>query len=424
MIRKLQPVEPKSATTAGWSIFQTLLESYEPRDCDIRLWDGSSWQAETPPRFTIALNHPGALEMMFSEPLELSLGETYASGDYEVEGDFEAAFRLADHLIDHAPNLKDRLRLGLGLAWLRAGQSSGKARLLSRPLFSDVAGHSRKHSELRDRLAVTHHYNLSNDFFALWLDPRMVYSCAYFASPEQDLAAAQVSKLDLVCRKLQLQPRESFLDIGCGWGGLVIHAAQQYHVQATGITLSDSQAELARERIRESGLSDKECRVLVLDYRKLMDAACYDKIASVGMVEHVGNNQLPRYFTQLFRLLRPGGLLLNHGISCTRYGEKAIQREFFDRYVFPDTEMSPLDSVLKNAEEGGFEIRHVESLRQHYVLTLRAWRENLEMRAEQAQELVGAETFRIWRMYLAAAAYSFERGHHSIFQSLLIKPRD
>lgn len=324
--------------------------------------------------------------------------------------------------IDHAPKLKNRLRVGLDLARLRSGQQSGKTRLRSRPLFSDLASHSRKHSELRDRLAVTHHYNLSNDFFSLWLDPRMIYSCAYFTSTAQDLAAAQVSKLDLVCRKLQLQPRESFLDIGCGWGGLIVHAAQQYHVQATGITLSESQAELARKRIREAGLSEKECRVLVLDYRKLMGAACYDKIASVGMVEHVGNGQLPRYFTQLFHLLKPGGVLLNHGISSTRYGEEAIQRGFFDRYVFPDTEMSPLDVVLKNAEQARFEIRHIESLRQHYVLTLRAWRENLEKTAEQAQELVGSETFRIWRLYLAASAYSFERGHHSIFQSLLVKP--
>jgi cyclopropane-fatty-acyl-phospholipid synthase len=250
----------------------------------------------------------------------------------------------------------------------------------------------------------------------------MVYSCAYFASPEQDLAAAQVNKLDLVCRKLQLQPHESFLDIGCGWGGLVIHAARQYHVKATGITLSESQADLARKRIRESGLSEDQCRVLVLDYRKLEGAAGYDKIASVGMVEHVGDSQLPTYFTQLFHLLKPGGVLLNHGISSTRYSEEAIHRGFFDRHVFPDTEMSPLDVVLKNAEQLGFEIRHVESLRQHYVLTLRAWRENLEKSAEQAQGLVGVETFRIWRLYLAASAYSFQRGHHSIFQSLLIKP--
>jgi cyclopropane-fatty-acyl-phospholipid synthase len=424
MIMKVQPAEKNAAVQAGLSFFQTLLETYHPRDCDIRFWDGSMWQAEeaSPAKFTIVLNHPGALEKMFSPPIDMALGESYAGGHYTIEGDLEAAFRLADHLINHAPKLMARLNLGLELARLRSGQARFGAGLSPRRHVSPFANHSRKHSEARDRLAVTYHYDLSNEFFALWLDPRMVYSCAYFASPDQDLAGAQERKLDLICRKLQLQRGESFLDIGCGWGGLVIHAARSYRVRATGITLSESQAQLARERVREAGLSEDECQVQVLDYRKLEGGACYDKVASVGMVEHVGSSQLPRYFAQIFHLLKLGGVLLNHGIASTRYGEAAIRREFFDRYVFPDTEMSPLDVALRNAEQAGFEIRHVESLRQHYVLTLRAWRQNLEKAAEQAQQLVGEETFRIWRLYLAASAYSFDRGHHNVFQSLLIKP--
>jgi len=420
MIMRVQPIEKDEGVQGGLTFFQTLLETYHPRDCDIRFWDGSTWQAEkgSPARFTIVLNHPGALEKMFSSPVEVALGESYAHGDYAIEGDLEAAFRLGDHLIDHASNLMARLNLGLDLARLRRSEQA-----CSRPrrLLSPVASHLTKHSHTRDRLAVAYHYNLSNDFFALWLDPRMVYSCAYFASPDQDLAAAQENKLDLICRKLQLQRSESFLDIGCGWGGLVIHAARNYQVRATGITLSEPQARLARERVREAGLSEDECQVRVLDYRKLEGEACYDKVASVGMVEHVGSDQLPRYFAHVFQLLKPGGVFLNHGINSTRYGEAAIRREFFDRYVFPDTEMSPLDVVLRNAEGAGFEIRQVESLRQHYVQTLRAWRQNLEKTAEQAETMVGEETFRIWRLYLAASAYSFTRGHHSVFQSLLIK---
>lgn len=422
MIMKVEPTDKDAGVHIGLTFFQTLLETYHPRDCDIRFWDGSTWKAEkaSPARFTVVLNHPGALEKMFSSPVEVALGEAYAEGDYAIEGDLEAAFRLGDHLIDHAPNLMARLNLGLELTRLRHAEqvSSGPRRL-----FSPAASHLRKHSETRDRLAVTYHYDLSNDFFALWLDPRMVYSCAHFAAPDQDLAAAQESKLDLICRKLQLQRDETFLDIGCGWGGLVIHAALNYQVRATGITLSESQAQLARERVRKAGLSEDACQVQVLDYRKVESWGYYDKVASVGMVEHVGSHQLPRYFAHIFQLLKPGGVLLNHGINSTRFGESAIRREFFDRYVFPDTEMSPLDVLLRNAEGAGFEIRHVESLRQDYVLTLRAWRRNLEKAAKEAQAMVGEETYRIWRLYLAASAYSFNRGHHSVFQSLLMKGR-
>jgi cyclopropane-fatty-acyl-phospholipid synthase len=422
MVVKVQPTDQHQGVRVGLAFFQALLEAYHPRDCDIRFWDGSTWRAEksSPARFTVVLNHPGAIEKMFSSPVEVALGEAYAEGDYEIEGDLEAAFRLGDHLIDHAPNRMARLNLGLKLSLLRrAEHASAESRRLSLPAVS----HLRKHSQARDRLAVTYHYDLCNDFFKLWLDPRMIYSCAYFASPEQDLATAQENKLDLICRKLQLQRGESFLDIGCGWGGLVIHAARNYQVRATGITLSESQAQLARGRIREAGLSDDECSVRVLDYRQLEEEACFDKVASVGMVEHVGISQLRRYFAHIFQLMKPGGVFLNHGINSTRYGESAIRRKFFDRYVFPDTEMSPLDVVLGNAEGAGFEIRNVESLRQHYVLTLRAWRRNLEKAAGQAQAMVGKETYRIWRLYLAASAYSFDRGHHSVFQSLLKKRR-
>jgi cyclopropane-fatty-acyl-phospholipid synthase len=236
------------------------------------------------------------------------------------------------------------------------------------------------------------------------------------------LAVAQENKLDLICRKLKLQPGERFLDIGCGWGALIIHAVQKYHVLATGITLSEPQARLARERARQAGLSEDQCQVLVLDYRELEHAGSYDKVASVGMVEHVGNSQLSKYLERVFHLLKPGGAFLNHGIASTRYGEASTRREFLRRYVFPDAEMLPLDILLRHAEQVGFEIRHVESLREHYVRTLRAWRRNLERAVTEARKLVSDETVRIWRLYLAASAYSFAKGNHSVFQALLTKP--
>ena len=417
MITKAQPAKNEGCVTAGLSLFQALVEDFQPRDFDIRFWDGSTWHAEesSPAKFTLILNHPEALQNMFSPPLEVALGESYAYGDYDIEGDFESAFRLADYLIEHEWKFADRVNIALQLARVRS-------KLPSRADSLQASLHGRKHSESRDRLAVTHHYNLSNEFFALWLDPRLVYSCAYFASPDQDLAGAQENKLDLICRKLKLQPGERFLDIGCGWGALIIHAVQNYRVNATGITLSEPQARLARERARQAGLSEDECEVLVLDYRELGGAASYDKVASVGMVEHVGGSQLSKYFDRVLYLLKPGGAFLNHGIAATHYGEASSRREFLRRYVFPDVELLPLDILLRHAEQAGFEIRHVESLRQHYVLTLRAWRRNLERAAPEARKLVSDETVRIWRLYLAASAYSFAKGNHSVFQALLTKP--
>ena len=417
MIMKVQPPKNEGCIAAGLSLFQALVGDFQPRDFNVCFWDGSIWHAEesSPAKFTLVLNHPEALQNMFSPPLDVALGESYAYGDYDIEGDFESAFRLADYLIDHEWKFADRVNIASRVARMRS-----RLRLRTNSLQASL--HGRKHSESRDRLAVTHHYNLSNEFFALWLDPRLVYSCAYFASPDQDLAGAQENKLDLICRKLKLQPGERFLDIGCGWGALIIHAVQNYRVKATGITLSEPQARLARERARQAGLSEDDCEVLVLDYRELEDAGSYDKVASVGMVEHVGGSQLSKYFDRVLYLLKPGGTFLNHGIAGTHYGEASSRREFLRRYVFPDTEMVPLDILLRHAEQSGFEIRHVESLREHYVLTLRAWRRNLERAATEATKLVSEETVRIWRLYLAASAYSFAKGNHSVFQALLTKP--
>jgi cyclopropane-fatty-acyl-phospholipid synthase len=250
----------------------------------------------------------------------------------------------------------------------------------------------------------------------------MVYSCAFFAGPEgvdDDLEAAQARKMDLICQKLQLTAEDRFLDVGCGWGSLVIHAARRYGVRAVGVTASPAQAELARERVREAGLSDR-VEIRVQDYREVADGP-YDKIASVGMYEHVGEAQLPVYAAKLFRLLRPGGMLLNHGITRLHDG-KQRQKSFTDRYVFPDGELHRLAVVVEMLEHAGFETRDVESLREHYARTLRAWGANLRAHRDEAVADVGYQRERIWRLYMAASAAAFDAGHISIVQTLAVKP--
>ena len=249
----------------------------------------------------------------------------------------------------------------------------------------------------------------------------MVYSCAYFATPDDDLDTAQERKLEYICRKLRLRPGERLLDIGCGWGGLVIYAAQRYEVEAYGITLSQPQAELAQQRIQEAGLTE-HCRVEVRDYRDINEANSFDKIVSVGMFEHVGEKLLPTYFRQAWHLLRPGGVFLNHGIASDTTLQAQQGTSFVSTYVFPDGELVPVSSTLRAAEVSGFEVRDVESLREHYTLTLRHWLRRLESNADEARRLTSDITYRIWRLYIAGSAYSFQIGRNNIYQALLTKP--
>ncbi len=400
------------------AILQELLGGYPSREFAVRLWDGVVWpaEAEQSPRFTLVLNHPGALRRMFLHPSDLTLGEAYIYGDFDVEGDLIAAFRLADPL----------RRLKLGTAdWLRLGR-----RLLSLPRAS-VSREGRQaahisggvHSRARDRRAISYHYDVSNGFYALWLDRRMVYSCAYFAHTDDDLDTAQERKLDHICRKLRLQPGERLLDIGCGWGGLVIYAAQKYGVEAAGITLSQPQVDLAQARIREAGLEDR-CRVELVDYREVPPQPPFDKLVSVGMFEHVGEAKLPVYFERAWRLLRPGGLFLNHGIACpgTEPRPKKRRNSFSNRYVFPDGELTPISYSLRVAEAVGFEVRDVESLREHYALTLRHWVRRLEAHHDDALRYVDEVTYRVWRLFMSGSADGFETDQHNVYQSLLVKP--
>jgi cyclopropane-fatty-acyl-phospholipid synthase len=257
----------------------------------------------------------------------------------------------------------------------------------------------------------------------------MVYSCAYLDTGEENIDAAQEAKLDYTCRKLRLKPGESLLDIGCGWGSLVLYAAERYGVKATGITLSEPQATLARARIAEAGLTDR-CHIEVQDYRDLLQRAVFDKVVSVGMFEHVGRAKLPTYFSQAYRLTRPGGLFLNHGIitlssrsAPLRVVEKTLspRTSFIQRYVFPDGELVSPAEVLRFAEAAGFETRDVESLREHYALTLRRWVRRLEARDEEAAQIAGEQAYRVWRLYMAASARAFAVGRIGIIQALFSK---
>ena len=398
------------------SFLQDLLAAYHPRNFAIRLWEGTTWQAEPghPTRFTLVLQHPGALRKMFWPPNEVALGEAYIYGDFDIEGDLEAVFGLAKFFIGSSWGLAERLRYGKALFSL---PSSGRSRVGHAAARLNGAAHSQP----RAKQAATYHYNVSNDFYALWLDQRMVYTCAYFTNPDEDLDTVQERKLDYVCRKLRLRQGERLLDIGCGWGGLVRHAVQHYGVEALGITLSQPQADLANERARQAGIADR-CRIEVRDYRDLQEPESFDKLVSIGMVEHVGEAFLPAYFAQAMRLLRPGGVFLNHGIGCHPQLWVPRKQTFTLQYVFPDVDVVPLSKTVQSAEEAGFEVRDVENLREHYIFTLRHWLHRLEAHHEAIRQIVDEATYRAWRLFFAGAAYRFQIGMLNLHQTLLVKP--
>ncbi len=403
------------AVGTSLSFFQRLFGDYHPRDFAIRLWDGTTWEAEPgqTPRFRLVFNHPGALRRMFWPPNEVTLGKAYIYDDFNIEGECEGIFALADHILSRKWGLIEKLRYGKSLLSLPSDDRPQAGRR-----EAELSG--AQHSRERDQQAIAYHYDVSNDFFGLWLDDRMAYSCAYFASPDDDLNAAQERKLDYICRKLRLKRGERLLDIGCGWGGLVIYAAQNYGVNALGITLSQPQADLAAQKIHQAGLGDR-CRVAVVDYREIDEKESFDKLVSVGMFEHVGESKLPEYFQQAHRLLRPGGVFLNHGIAC-RATEKAQRGPTFsDRYVFPDSELLPINTTLRIAENSGFEVRDLESLREHYMLTLRHWVRRLEKRHREALQATDEATYRVWRLFMSGSAYGFKVGLHNVYQALLIK---
>lgn len=387
----------------------------------VRLWDGSSRRLgahamqELRAPFTLVLNHPGVLRMLLLGRDPLRWADAYFRGDIEVEGDFFAALRMKDYLSELRLSARDALAAMFSLLRLPhgGGQTLG--------LMPRYAREVRLHSRAENNGAIQFHYDVSNDFYAQWLDESMVYSCAYFEHADDSLQTAQSAKLDHICRKLMLKPGDSFLDVGCGWGALTIHAARHYGVMAHGITLSRQQYALAQQRIADAGLR-MVASVELLDYRDLPATRLYDKVASVGMFEHVGLNNLPLYFASIVRVLKPGGLFLNHGITHDVEGWKETPyTRFINRYVFPDGQLDTISNIQRRMEHEGFEIADVEALRSHYALTLRHWVARLEANHDEVLRHVSESTFRVWRLYMAACALDFESGCTGIYQVLASK---
>ena len=400
----------------------------------VRAYDGSR-AGPADAVATIVVRDPRALSRVVLRPDELGLARAFVTGELDVEGDLYA---VLDHMAELSPSWRDP-------RWLASmARVAGRA-LRERPAPPAEEVHLRgfRHSKRRDAAAVTHHYDVSNDFYQLVLGPALTYSCAVFEHPDDTLEQAQANKHELICRKLEVGDGTRLLDVGCGWGSLLLHAATRHGARGVGVTISRPQVELAAKRVADAGRND-QLEIRLQDYRDVDDGP-FDAISSVGMFEHVGQARFGTYTSRLFDLLRPGGRLLNHAISrpptvagapfhearsrarnvATAAGlisAGRIHSPFFQRYVFPDGELLEVGTVVSTLQQGGFEVRHVESLREHYPLTLRRWVANLERNWDEAVAQVGAVRARIWRLYMAGSALGFERNGVSIHQVLAVKP--
>ncbi|MDC7338625.1 SAM-dependent methyltransferase [Streptomyces lydicus] len=402
-----------------------------PLPVRIRAWDRS--ESGPPGAPVLVIRHRRALRRLLFKPGELGLARGWVAGDLDIEGDlYEALDLLAGLLWERAATTKAPRAAALR-ALARPELRAAARELLAlagapvppTPPAEEVRRRRGPlHTLRRDKEAISHHYDVGNDFYALVLGPSMVYSCAYWESPDASLEDAQRDKLDLICRKLALKEGQRLLDVGCGWGSMVLHAAREYGVRAVGITLSEEQATFARKRIAEAGLADR-IEIRVQDYREIKDEP-FDAISSIGMAEHVGRDRYAEYASALYALLRPGGRLLNHQIARRPLADEETYRvdDFIDRYVFPDGELAPVGRTVAQLEEAGFEVRDVEGIREHYALTLRQWVANLEKHWDEAARLTSPGRARVWRLYMAASALSFERNRIGVNQVLAVRTPD
>jgi cyclopropane-fatty-acyl-phospholipid synthase len=392
-----------SPTLASWRrrVLEYLCSHFEGQQLPLRLifWDGEHFDFAAAPTVTITLNSPDLLKMLLHGNF-VRLGDAFVAGDLAVTGPTQ-----------------DIIRIGTALAE-RIGKSS-----TIRQLSKLARLFSRRHTTRQDAADVSYHYDVGNDFYRLWLDEYMIYSCAYFCSGAEDIDVAQQQKLDYICRKLMLKPGERLLDIGCGWGGLLHWAAQHYGVTGVGITLSERQYAFSRRWFEADNLSDK-MEIRLQDYRALNEAQSFDKIVSIGMYEHVGLQNLPLYFATVAKLLRPGGIFLNDGIVTTDPEGRAQGPpggEFIDRYVFPGGALPHLSRAIVEVTRAGFAVVDTEDLGPHYARTLLLWTRRLEARHDEAIRAAGVERYRIWLIYLAGMAYAFDRGWLSDAQVLSFK---
>lgn len=408
--------EPEAGTAAHQ--LRPLLVELLGREPDLRveLWDGSSF-GRTGGAGTIVVRSPDALRRIVWAPGELGLARAYVAGELDLEGD----------VVDVIAALRDVAPRDLGARLLPvAARAAISAGAMGRPLTPPAAEarvRGRRHSKRRDAQAISHHYDVGNDFYEIVLGPAMTYSCAYFPTDTTTLEAAQAAKCELISRKLGLheRPGARLLDVGCGWGSMALHAARHHGAQVVGITISEEQARYARRRVEEAGLVE-HVEIRLQDYRELAGEH-FDAISSIGMFEHVGRARTAEYFATLRALLHPHGRLLNHAISSVG-GSRLSRRSFTGRYVFPDGELLDVGDVVLAMEHAGLEVRDVHSLREHYARTLRAWVRNLEAQWDRAVELVGEARARVWRLYMAGSAVGFEDGGISIHQVLGVVPSD
>ena len=359
----------------------------------------------------IVVRTPDAIRYILTAPGELGFARAYVAGAIDIDGDVFAVLELRDKLPHPKVTPHEWVALAKTVGW------HGLRPLPPPP--EEAHQHGRLHSKARDAAAIAHHYDVSNEFYEFVLGPSMTYSCAVFPTPDATLETAQANKYDLIAEKLALRPDMRLLDVGCGWGSMVMHAARHYGVRAVGVTLSERQAEWARRAVRERGLAD-QVEIRVQDYRDVHDGP-FDAISSIGMFEHVGLNKLDEYFRDLYALLAPRGRLLNHGIARLSGRAPIARRSFIGRYVFPDGELHEVGTVVSHMQQCGFEVRHVEGLREHYAKTLRQWVANLEAHWDEAVRLVGPGRARVWRLYMAGSAIGFESGRIQIHQVLGVK---
>jgi len=398
---------------ASAPLSRELQRVFPSRPFQVRFWDGNVAAATEPGSPTFFIRKPTALAHFLTAPGSLGLGRAYVDGSLAVD-DLDGAFVVVDHWEPPTLSLTDRARLGLAIA-----AAAAPGGLPKRPSLELIL-RGERHSAERDAAAVRYHYDVGNEFFALFLDESMTYSCAIFSRGAQTLADAQQAKLELVAGKLDLRPGMRVLDVGCGWGSFAIHAAREHGVSVLGITLSEQQAALARRRVEEAGVSDS-VEIRVADYRSLPQSS-FDAIASIGMAEHVGDSQIDVYARTLLSLLRPGGVLLNHAIAALDPDAEPLEDLFSTRYVFPDGEPLPLSRIQLALERAGFHTEHVEGFREDYAETLRHWARRLDERIGEAEALAGVERTRVWRLYLRAAGHGFTTALTAVYQVRARRP--
>ncbi|MFF6915217.1 class I SAM-dependent methyltransferase [Streptomyces sp. NPDC012466] len=398
-----------------------------PLPVRIRAWDGSL--AGPPGAPTLVVRNRRALRRLLWKPGELGLARAWVAGDLDIEGDLYVTLGLLAGLVwergEDARTLAQALRDPEVRAAVRGLVKLGGAPLPPAPPREEARRPRRHlHTKHTDRRAISHHYDVGNDFYEIVLGPSMVYSCAYWPTPDSSLEQAQHDKLELVCRKLGLRPGQRLLDVGCGWGSMAVHAAREHGVSVVGVTLSQEQAAYARKRVAGEGLTDK-VEIRVQDYRDVRDGP-YDAISSIGMAEHVGADRYLEYAAGLYMLLKPGGRLLNHQIARRPQRDETTYSvdAFIDSYVFPDGELQPIGSTVAQLERAGFEVRDVEAIREHYALTLRHWVARLEADWQRAVRLTGPGRARVWLLYMAASALAFERNRIGVNQVLAVRAPD